>query len=80
MWYNIGTTSLYKGSHYGYPLFLCLEIIMTKCIKMLNYAKRHSIIYLGGEGMRIKIKAPKRVKCSIKVNLVVLQFELAFEY
>ena len=48
--------------------------------KVLHYAKRHSIIYLGGEGMRIKIKAPKSVKCSIKVNLVVLQFELAFEY
>lgn len=26
MWYNTGTTSLYKGSRYGYPVFLCYNV------------------------------------------------------
>ncbi|QQV87985.1 hypothetical protein [Staphylococcus phage PMBT9] len=38
------------------------------------------IIYIGGEGMRLKIKAPKSFKCSMKINLAVIQIELAFEY
>ncbi|EHJ07956.1 hypothetical protein CD113_10345 [Staphylococcus simiae] len=48
--------------------------------KVLNYAIRHSTMYLGGKGMKIKIKAPKSFKFSIKLNLVVLQIEIAFEY
>lgn len=38
MWYNIGTTSLYKGSHYGYPLFF-----MQKTKKSID--KRTIVLY-----------------------------------
>ena len=41
MWYYKGTTSLYKGSHYGYPLFYCI-IIFVPYFKLILYSKSRS--------------------------------------
>nr|DAL34215.1 MAG TPA_asm: hypothetical protein [Caudoviricetes sp.] len=39
--YNTITTSLYKGSHYGYPIFYCI-IIFVPNFKLILYSKPRS--------------------------------------
>nr|DAI80445.1 MAG TPA: hypothetical protein [Caudoviricetes sp.] len=42
MWYNAGTTSLYKGSRYDYPIFYCI-IFFVPDFKLILYSKPRSL-------------------------------------